>query len=520
MPRPVAILLIALCVLMQPADAGAQGGDADIAFWNSVRDSTDADEFRAYLESFPDGSFAPLARLRIKKLSRPAETGTDSAEPPQVGKASPDDPVVSVVENDIGYIGARISDLTAGQAREAGLGEPQGARIAEIVAGGPAERAGLIVNDIVMKVGSDSVANMLGFLTLTKRLKPGQQSRFEIVRGGRVRTLSITVGGFVADNLAAAKLGDSRAMLWLYGIYAGDRLGNPDVEQAMRWLNAAVDAGHPPAFHSLAELYWNGTNVGKDQQKAKNYYQQAADRGYAPASSAVARIFYNGLAGAKNLELALSYFRQAADAGDSAMMHQVGYMYLNGEGTARNAEEATRWYKKSADAGYAIAMSDLALRYHTGDGVAQDHARAAIWYDRALEAGNKNGLYNMSLLHANGQGVEKNETLAADYFFQALMQGDVFAQKQIKTNASGWSKKFRRHIQKLLTEQGVYDGKIDGSIGPKSRKSLDQLMERQKNARDKASAAAANRNTAPTQRETITDKDHGLDSLEDLSTLD
>ena len=47
----------------------------EIAFWNSVRDSAEASEFRAYLEQYPRGQFSQLARLRIRRL----EGGTPGA---------------------------------------------------------------------------------------------------------------------------------------------------------------------------------------------------------------------------------------------------------------------------------------------------------------------------------------------------------------------------------------------------------------------------------------------------------
>ena len=51
--------------------ATAPDGDQaalDITFWNSVRDSSFPAEFRAYLERFPNGTFAALARLRLDRL--------------------------------------------------------------------------------------------------------------------------------------------------------------------------------------------------------------------------------------------------------------------------------------------------------------------------------------------------------------------------------------------------------------------------------------------------------------------
>jgi len=44
-------------------------GAFEIEFWNSVKDSSDPGAFEAYLAQYPQGSFAPLAKWRISKLS-------------------------------------------------------------------------------------------------------------------------------------------------------------------------------------------------------------------------------------------------------------------------------------------------------------------------------------------------------------------------------------------------------------------------------------------------------------------
>jgi hypothetical protein len=43
---------------------------AEVTFWESVRDSKDAAEIEAYLKAYPDGQFAPLARIRLDKLKQ------------------------------------------------------------------------------------------------------------------------------------------------------------------------------------------------------------------------------------------------------------------------------------------------------------------------------------------------------------------------------------------------------------------------------------------------------------------
>jgi len=41
--------------------------DMEITFWNSVKDSDDPAMLQAYLDQFPKGTFAALAKIKLKK---------------------------------------------------------------------------------------------------------------------------------------------------------------------------------------------------------------------------------------------------------------------------------------------------------------------------------------------------------------------------------------------------------------------------------------------------------------------
>ena len=43
--------------------------DAEMAFWNSIKDSSEPADYRAYLQAYPGGSFAELARVRAERPS-------------------------------------------------------------------------------------------------------------------------------------------------------------------------------------------------------------------------------------------------------------------------------------------------------------------------------------------------------------------------------------------------------------------------------------------------------------------
>jgi len=66
-------LVLSICALAfflsANTQAFAKSDLAEIEFWQSVKTSQDPAELKAYLDLYPQGKFAPLARLRIKKLS-------------------------------------------------------------------------------------------------------------------------------------------------------------------------------------------------------------------------------------------------------------------------------------------------------------------------------------------------------------------------------------------------------------------------------------------------------------------
>ena len=65
--------------------AGAQGvsDPGDLAFWQSVQGSKNAAELQAYLQTYPNGRFAELARIRITALQGGnAQTGPGPAPEP------------------------------------------------------------------------------------------------------------------------------------------------------------------------------------------------------------------------------------------------------------------------------------------------------------------------------------------------------------------------------------------------------------------------------------------------------
>jgi S1-C subfamily serine protease len=69
-----------------------------------------------------------------------------------------------------------------------------GAQVANVKAGSPAEKGGILENDVVVKVGNRSVANADEFVVAVRQLTIGQPAPIEVVRDGRHVTLTVTPG--------------------------------------------------------------------------------------------------------------------------------------------------------------------------------------------------------------------------------------------------------------------------------------------------------------------------------------
>jgi formylglycine-generating enzyme required for sulfatase activity len=75
-----------------PKDSAEQ---YELTFWESIKDSTHASDYEAYLQAYPNGRFAPLARSRVERLraaAPKAETPAKEKEtsPAAVPKAAPE----------------------------------------------------------------------------------------------------------------------------------------------------------------------------------------------------------------------------------------------------------------------------------------------------------------------------------------------------------------------------------------------------------------------------------------------
>ena len=75
-------------------------------------------------------------------------------------------------------------DLTNGQRAQIGLDNNRGILIEEVFAGGPAERAGLRVDDIILSINGEPIMQERQALLVAASTKPGDEIEVVVLRDG------------------------------------------------------------------------------------------------------------------------------------------------------------------------------------------------------------------------------------------------------------------------------------------------------------------------------------------------
>jgi serine protease Do len=105
-----------------------------------------------------------------------------------------------------GYIGAQIQNFTPEMSQALGLGSLKAAVVKAITPGGPAAKAGLMVDDIVLSVNGVKVETSTALTREVARGLAGQVLRLEILRDGRQRFIDIRSGVRPSNDELASTL--------------------------------------------------------------------------------------------------------------------------------------------------------------------------------------------------------------------------------------------------------------------------------------------------------------------------
>ena len=101
-----------------------------------------------------------------------------------------------------GRIGVVIQEVSKELAESFGLSKPQGALVNAVEKGGPAEKAGVEVGDIITKFDGKAVSSSSDLPRIVGSTKPGTRSAVEVYRKGATREITVTGAQIAAIGVA------------------------------------------------------------------------------------------------------------------------------------------------------------------------------------------------------------------------------------------------------------------------------------------------------------------------------
>lgn len=113
---------------------------------------------------------------------------------PAAPAAAPDAPEpFSFFFNSDSYLGVYAEDIDTGNMRRYGLGSPRGVAVARVAKDSPAERAGLLKDDVILRFNGEEVTGARKLNRLISEVAPHHTVRLTISRDGREQEINVTI---------------------------------------------------------------------------------------------------------------------------------------------------------------------------------------------------------------------------------------------------------------------------------------------------------------------------------------
>ena len=180
-----------------------------------------------------------------------------------------------------GYLGATIQPVTPELAESMGVPGQKGALVADLVPGGPAEKAGVLAGDLVTALDGHPVASPTELTRMVAQSQSGDILHVTVLRDGKPRTVDVRSGERPSEDQLAQNGGGD------------DDQGGPDAPAApaqkeprtLGMLLGALDSGTrahlglPDTVHGAVVLGVKGSSdAGEKGLKAGDVIVMAGDR--------------------------------------------------------------------------------------------------------------------------------------------------------------------------------------------------------------------------------------------------
>jgi uncharacterized protein len=164
---------------------------------------------------------------------------------------------------------------------------------------------------------------------------------------------------------------------------------------------------------------------------------------------------------------------KAVAAGDPEAKYRLAKVLELGLGVDPDPARALTLYEEAAEAKIPNALNDMGYFTFAGElGLAKDRDKALALFREAAAQGHPEAMFNVASFAANGLVPGLGPKDAADLLYHALRGGSEVALDALLNNADKFPKETWAGLQTILADKGLYDGTIDGSFGPGTKRAV------------------------------------------------
>jgi len=338
--------------------------------------------------------------------ARTAAPGSGSREARPAGRAT---------------LGALVHNLLPRERRSLEPPPAGGVLLGEVIAMGPAARAGLRHRDVIEALDGAAVKNSCELFKALSAKAPGQTVKLAVQRGNATFEAEVTLEEAAPLYSLSCKTGDAAGCLLQAWQEKGTRAVELDEE--------ACRLGLADGCAAAGKAYLDGEGVDRDEGRSLAIFERACLLGSGAACASEAFQYATGRGVPQDDVRATELYVKACDAGDPAGCYNVGLMVETGRGVDQDLARAVAAYTEGCDGGSFLACTNLGFLIENGRGAPPDEARAAAFYRRACEGdgcGDRDpkGCLNLGICTLHGRGVREDPQRATDLFRQACNGGD------------------------------------------------------------------------------------------------
>ena len=219
-----------------------------------------------------------------------------------------------------------------------------------------------------------------------------------------------------------------------FSYLSGDGVSQSDT-LALEWREKGMALGDPDSKYGLAYQLYNGIGTSRDDAKAIALLEELLSdpaTAYAEAKNILGAGYENGRGVEPDIEKAIALYKEAGDEGDQNARANLAAIYRDGTGGHGDPAQALELLAQLHENPDYDVFGSFGALYQYGIGVDTDLIQAAALYQEGAHADDPEAAWRLAGLYASGEGVAADTPQAEALYQQARRRSG--SRNRLRTN--------------------------------------------------------------------------------------